>query len=78
MYMFSVFSNKLLKSGIINSTEKKPSEIMKAYADSAHVLFNYTLFTGVFKDEPLYILHPKAISFLNWVNKNILCCILST
>ena len=77
MYMFSVFSNKLIRSGVLTKdfANKKPSEIMKAYANSGNVLFDYALFTGIFKDEPLYILRPKAIPFLNWVNKNILCCI---
>lgn len=78
MYMFSVFSNKLIKSGTIkvNST-MKPSDIMMAYANSGNVLFNYSLFTGTSaEDEPLYILRPGALKFLNWVNKNILCKIM--
>ena len=59
--MFSVFSDSYLK----------PSDKIRRYSKCAGSLFERTLFAGP-PDEPLYILKPRAIDLLVWVNKKIL------
>ena len=59
--MFSVFSN----------TKKKPSEQIREFQNCAGGVYTRLLFAGP-EDEPLYILKPKAIDLLLWVNRKIL------
>lgn len=69
--MFSVFSN-IKQSGIIPDVEsKKPSEIIKALAESCGAEFNRSALCSR-EDESLYILKPKAIDVLKWINKRII------
>ena len=59
MDMFSVFS------------DKKPSDQIRLFHKCAGNEFDRTLFAGP-EDEPLYILKPKAIDVLRWINRKIL------
>lgn len=66
--MISVFSN-IVESGII-PRNLKPSHIIKALAKSSNASVGRYIIAGP-EDEPLYMLKPKAIQWLEWVNKNI-------
>lgn len=57
--MFSVFS------------DKKPSEQIRELQNCAGAKFERLLFAGP-ENEPLYMLKPKAIDLLTWVNTKIL------
>lgn len=59
--MFSVFSN----------TNLKPSDQIKKLQQCAGSAYTRVLFAGP-EDEPLYILKPKVINILEWVNRRIL------
>ena len=59
--MFSVFSN----------TDLKASTKIKMLEQCAGGNYTRLLFAGS-EDEPLYILKPKIINILDWVNRNIL------
>lgn len=59
--MFSVFSN----------TNLKPSDKIKTLQQCAGSIYTRILFAGS-EDEPLYILKPKVINILEWVNRRIL------
>lgn len=59
--MFNVFSDSKLKM----------SKQIKMLQKCAGSEFNRLLFAGPI-DEPLYMLHPKVIHILTWVNTNIL------
>jgi len=60
--MLNVFSDKL---------SKKPSEQIRELQKCAGSEFERFLFAGT-EDEPLYILKPKVIDILKWVNCKIL------
>lgn len=69
--MISVFSN-IIKSGIIPHCKKlKPSEIIEALAKSPNASYSRFIIAGP-EDEPLYMLKPAVIHWLEWVNTNIL------
>ena len=56
---------------VFSDNSKKPSEQIEWLHQCAGNLFVYILFAGE-EDEPLYLLHPKAISTLIWINNKIL------
>jgi hypothetical protein len=59
--MFSVFSN----------TKKKPSDIIQTLKSCAGALYTRELIAGP-EDEKLWMLKPRAVYWLKWVNKKIL------
>lgn len=68
--MFSVFSNIEQSCIIPGFSEMKPSEIIKALANSYDGEFNRFFICNA-DDETLYILKPKAIDVLKWINRRI-------
>lgn len=69
--MFSVFSN-IKHSGVIqDANHKKPSEIIKALAESCGAEFNRSILCDA-NDDVMYILKPKAIDVLRWINRRII------